>query len=77
MPYLDFDGVLHPEDVWCRPGWGAYVASPPGHRLSKHAALLAGVLAPIPEVQIVLSTSWVRVCNSVTKVARRPPASLR
>jgi hypothetical protein len=75
--YLDFDGVLHPEDVWRRPGWGVYVASPPGHRLFEHAALLAEVLAPFPEVRIVLSTSWVRVYNSVSKVARRLPGPLR
>ncbi|QBQ95924.1 hypothetical protein [Paraburkholderia pallida] len=38
---LDFDGVLHPEDVWRRPQTGPYVASPPGHALFEHAALLA------------------------------------
>ncbi|WP_434666218.1 hypothetical protein P5W99_31475 [Paraburkholderia sp. A3BS-1L] len=27
--YLDFDGILHPEDVWRRPGYGPYVATPP------------------------------------------------
>jgi hypothetical protein len=75
--YLDFDGVLHPEDVWRRPGWGAYVATPPGHRLFEHAGLLAEVLAPYPDLRVVLSTSWVRVYNSVSKVARRLPDSLR
>jgi hypothetical protein len=67
--YLDFDGVLHPEDVWRRPGWGPYVASPPGHQLFEHADLLVELLAPYPDLRIVLSTSWVRVLNSVTKVA--------
>jgi hypothetical protein len=75
--YLDFDGVLHPEDVWRRPGWGAFVANPPGHRLFEHATLLAEILAPYPDLRIVLSTSWVRVYNSVSKVARRLPDTLR
>lgn len=75
--YLDFDGVLHPEDVWRRPGWGPYVATPPGHRLFEHAELLAESLEPFPDVRIVLSTSWVRVYHSVFKVARRLPDALR
>lgn len=62
--YLDFDGVLHPEDVWRRPGWGVFVARPPGHRVFKNAALLEEVLAPYPEIRIVLSTSWVRVLSA-------------
>jgi hypothetical protein len=75
--YLDFDGVLHPEDVWRRPGTGPYVASPPGHALFEHAALLANCLEPYPALRIVLSTSWVRVFRSVRKVARRLPPELR
>jgi HAD domain in Swiss Army Knife RNA repair proteins len=75
--YLDFDGVLHPEDVWRHPRWGPYVASPPGHRLFEHADLLVDVLTPFPDVRIVLSTSWVRVYESMSKVARRLPDALR
>ena len=75
--YLDFDGVLHPEDVWRRPGTGPYVASPWGHALFEHAALLARCIEPYPELRIVLSTSWVRVFRSVRKVARRLPPELR
>ncbi|WP_233873589.1 HAD domain-containing protein [Paraburkholderia adhaesiva] len=75
--YLDFDGVLHPEDVWRRPRTGPYVASPSGHALFEHAALLARCLEPYPELRIVLSTSWVRVFRSVSKVARRLPPELR
>jgi hypothetical protein len=75
--YLDFDGVLHPEDVWRRPGYGPYVATPPGHVVFEHAALLAHCLDPYPELRIVLSTSWVRVFRSVRKVARRLPPELR
>jgi hypothetical protein len=75
--YLDFDGVLHPEDVWRRPGWGPYVATPPGHRVFEHADLLLELLRPYPDIRIVLSTSWVRVLGSVRKVARRLPPELR
>src|SRR5260370_8603534 len=40
------DGVLHPEDVWLQPGRGPFIASPPGHKLFDHAALLELVLLP-------------------------------
>ncbi len=75
--YLDFDGVLHPEDVWRRPGFGPYVATPPGHAVFEHAPLLVTLLAPYPAMRIVLSTSWVRVYGSVRKVAQRLPQALR
>ncbi|CAD6529255.1 hypothetical protein LMG27952_02279 [Paraburkholderia hiiakae] len=75
--YLDFDGVLHPENVWRRPRSGPYVATPPGHTLFEHASLLVALLAPYPDVRIVLSTSWVRVLGSVRKAARRLPPALR
>ncbi len=44
--YLDFDGVLHPEDVWRRPKFGPYVATPPGHTLFEDASLLVALLNP-------------------------------
>jgi hypothetical protein len=74
--YLDLGGVLHPEDVWRRPGVGPVVVSPPGHAVLEHAELLATTLDPYPDVRIVLSTSWVIVYGSVLKVARRLPAGL-
>jgi hypothetical protein len=74
--YLDFDGVLHPENVWRRPGAGPYVATPPGHRVFELAPLLAQALEPYPDLRIVLATSWVRVL-SFTQAARRLPAGLR
>ncbi|MEX3963335.1 HAD domain-containing protein [Paraburkholderia sp. EG286B] len=77
MLYLDFDGVLHPEDVWRRRGSGPYDATPPGHTLLEHAALLVALLAPYPNVHIVLSTSWVRILGSVRKTAHRLPPALR
>jgi hypothetical protein len=75
--YLDFDGVLHPEDVHMRTGRGPFIASPDGHELFEHAGLLAEVLRPYPDVKIVLSTSWVRVYKSVRRIARKLPLELR
>ena len=60
MLFLDFDGVLHPEDVHRRAGNSPYIGSPSGHVLFEHAPLLAAVLRPCPDIRIVLSTSWVR-----------------
>jgi len=59
--YLDYDGVLHPEDVCVHPRRGIYVRSPAGHALFEHAPLLEALLAPYPHLAIVLSTSWARV----------------
>lgn len=60
--YLDFDGVLHPEDVWRKPGVGIYLGpGGDGHQLFENLPLLEGALAPYPWVQIVLSTTWVRI----------------
>lgn len=58
--YLDFDGVLHHENVLWHPRIGAYLSAPDGHVLFQHAELLEGLLRPFPKVRIVLSTSWVR-----------------
>lgn len=43
----------------------------------EHAPLLVALLAPYPDMRIVLSTSWVRVLGSMRKVARRLPPVLR
>ncbi len=58
--YLDYDGVLHHEDVWRHPRRGLYFgAKGKGHTLFENAALLERLLEPYPDVFIVLSTSWV------------------
>lgn len=54
--YLDYDGVLHHEDVRWRPRVGAYMNAT-GFRLFEHANLLDVLLRPFPELRIVLSTS--------------------
>ncbi|MDR5750361.1 MULTISPECIES: HAD domain-containing protein [unclassified Caballeronia] len=74
--YLDFDGVLHPEDVHMQTGRGPFIASPVGHKLFEHAGLLAEALGPYPELRIVLSTSWVRVYRSVRRITRKLPPEL-
>lgn len=73
--YLDFDGVLHHENVLWHPRRGVYAGSP-GFVLFEHAALLDGLLAPYPEIRIVLSTSWVRTYGCYG-TAKRLPAGLR
>lgn len=73
--YLDYDGVLHHENVLWHPRRGAY-SGPPGFVLFEHAGLLDELLAPFPQVGIVLSTSWVRLYGC-SKTAKRLPASLR
>lgn len=58
--YLDFDGVLHDEDVIWTPQTGIRMRTP-GRVLFEWMPILEGLLAPHPDVKIVLSTSWVRV----------------
>lgn len=69
-----FDGVLHHENVFWHPRRGAY-AGPPGLTLSEHAALLDELLAPIPEVGIVLSTSWGRQYGCYGAAQKRLPGT--
>lgn len=56
--YLDFDGVLHDEDVWWHPKRGVYMATPK-RKLFEWMHILEELLAPYPDVKIVLSTTWV------------------
>ncbi len=58
--YLDFDGVLHPADVWLEKGGYMRLGTLyQGHALFEHAELLAALLEPHDDVKVVLSTSWV------------------
>lgn len=57
--FLDFDGVLHPDEVYL-------VRNQPvlrmdGFSLFEWSGILAESLDPYPAVQLVLSTSWVRL----------------
>ena len=67
--YLDFDGALHHEDVCVNTKRGLYfganaqahgVRHGHTHRLFEYAPILVELLEPYPDVQIVLSTTWVR-----------------
>jgi hypothetical protein len=58
--YLDFDGVLHDDEVYFDPRRGVYLDMP-GRTLFEWAHILEELLMPYPEVKIVLSTSWVRM----------------
>ena len=71
--YLDYDGVLHHENVLRHPRRGIYLGAPPEFRLFQHAVLLEALLAPHPTVRIVLSTSWVRVLGYSRTVKRLTP----
>jgi hypothetical protein len=73
--YLDFDGVLHPEDVGGGPGVEPRLAPELAreHRLFEHAELLVELLVPYPDVRIVLSTTWVRIKGYRGAVRRLPP----
>jgi hypothetical protein len=55
--FLDFDGVLHPDEVYLTKN-GPKLQSE--GTLFMWSPLLVKALAPFPEVDIVLSTSWVR-----------------
>lgn len=59
--YLDFDGVLHPDDVYRIRG--RIVLQHDGMSLFEWAPLLAQHLEPYPDTRIILSTSWVRVLS--------------
>jgi hypothetical protein len=60
--YLDFDGVLHDEEVFFHPRRGIYMNTP-GRTLFEWMPILEELLIPHPDVAIVLSTSWVRIKN--------------
>ena len=70
--YLDFDGVLHHEDVRWSLKRGPFLNAP-GHSLFEHAALLEELLQPYPQLNIVLSTTWARVYSCYGAAKRLPP----
>lgn len=56
--FLDFDGVLHPSEVYFK--WGRPTLQAEG-TLFMWADHLNDILADLPQVSLILSTSWVRV----------------
>jgi hypothetical protein len=55
---LDFDGVLHRGDAY-RTRRGIVSSDPSRIKLFEYAGTLAAALKPYPDVEIVLSTTWV------------------
>lgn len=72
--FLDFDGVLHPDDVYRIRG--EIVLMRDGLPLFAWSPLLVEALEPHPDVRIVLSTSWVRVVG-FDKAHERLPIELQ
>lgn len=58
--YLDYDGVLHVDTVYFHPRRGIVMPTE-GRSLFEWLPILVHLLAPHPEVAIVLTTSWVRL----------------
>jgi hypothetical protein len=61
--YLDYDGILHPADVRVTPDEPLYPrvyvrGQPTDEPLFRYMSLLELLLAPYPELRIVLCTSW-------------------
>ena len=69
--FLDFDGTLHVghpvADV------DGQVSLESGRQLFEYAPLLVELLAPYPDVEIVLTTSWLDAMNDETVLAYLPP----
>lgn len=70
--FLDFDGVLHPDLVYRT--LGRIILGVDGVALFEWLPVLEEQLAQHAEVQIVLSTSWVRVLGFNRTLRRLPPA---
>lgn len=76
--YLDFDGCLHPTEVYTKRGIGPFLLNCPGHELFEQAPLLDRLLANYPNVRIVLSTSWVhRYRGRIPRLSLNLPTGLR
>lgn len=59
--YLDFDGVLHPSEVYLKNGQPTLICDDPYVTLFCWAPILESILADFPDIKVRLSTSWVRV----------------
>jgi hypothetical protein len=71
--FLDFDGVLHPENVYLTKNGPTLIGE--GHLLM-WSAVLVEILAPFPAVELVLSTSWVRQIG-FSRTKKRLPQALQ
>ena len=58
--YLDFDGVLHPSEVWYEYGMREPRLRVRGHKLFESMSMVEDAIVPYPGLKIVLSTTWVQ-----------------
>lgn len=72
--YLDFDGVLHPDAVYVAKGGGLELRAP--GEILMHADILIETLGYHPEVDVILSTSWVNHFGFY-KTKQKLPQALR
>lgn len=82
--FLDYDGVLHPSEVYRDLKTGRIYFKEGTQEevrdcaLFMHAEILADILDESGvDVKIILSTTWVRVLKSYTKALKRLPARLQ
>lgn len=73
--YLDYDGCLHPSEVYIDPHRDAPYLVGPGS-LFMWAPVLVQALAPYPRLEIVLSTSWATHCG-LARAKRYLPLELQ
>jgi len=73
--YLDYDGVLHDEDVWWHKKHGIYLTTP-NRRLFEWSHILERIVAEHTDLRIVLSTSWVAK-RSFRYAVKKLSASMR
>lgn len=71
--FLDFDGVLHPDSVYM--GSSGPLLRAPG-ALFMWASILESQLLQFADINIVLSTSWVRQLD-FSRAKKKLPAALR
>jgi hypothetical protein len=71
--FLDYDGVLHPDEVYLEQGRPVLYSD---GELFQWTPILEELLALHPKVKIVLSTSWVRILG-FGRARSKLPRSLR
>lgn len=73
---LDFDGCVHHCGVRWSEERGVYLEAPARYRLFQHVELLEELLAPHPDVRLVLSTTWAQKLG-LKEAMRHLPQSLQ
>lgn len=72
--YLDFDGPLHPNSASIDASGTAFLQEPfHYHELFEHAPILDDLVGDAPNLQIVISSTWVMEFGLEACIARLPP----